>query len=266
MAMAAAAVISVLPASGAADSLPRTSQQLSEKRTQMGQGADVFGARPQAPSTNKRPTAVQAIPPPPQAPALPFTYGGSGVVNGKAIVFLDHQHRSVMVGAGDIVEGAYRVEAVERDRALLRYLPLDVVLVMPFGPAGAVAQPVVAAAPQFARDPLFVNVPDQVPLGQARPLALAIPPGSAAAKATIDLTYDADALAITGAKIVRPGRARVEMNAQTQTPSQVQLKAVAEESVQTEIGIEVMAVDAQGKSVEVRGIPAQHIISLGSAN
>src|SRR5687768_1027094 len=96
MAMAAAAVVSVLPASGAADPLARAPQQ------------------------------------PSQAPALPFTYGGSGVVNGKAIVFLEQQHRSVMVAAGDIVDGAYRVEAVQRDRALLRYLPLDVVQVMPF--------------------------------------------------------------------------------------------------------------------------------------
>jgi len=39
------------------------------------------------------------------------------------------------------------------------------------------------------------------------------------------------------------------------------LKPIGEETVLTEIGIEVTAVDAQGKSVEVRA-PSQHFISL----
>ena len=266
MAMAAA-VFSGLPASRAADPLPHTPQQLSEKRAQMGRGADVFGARPQAPSATRPLTAVQGIAPPPQAPALPFTYGGSGVVNGKAIVFLDQNHRSVMVAAGDIVDGTYRVEAVQRDRALLRYLPLDVVLVLPFGPAGTVAQPAVPAAPRVARDPLFVSLPDELPFGQERPLALGIAPGSAAARATIEITYDANEVAVSGAKIMRPGKAVVEVNSQTATPAKpVHLKAIAEEAVQTEIGIAAIAFDAQGRSVEIRGMPSQHIISLGNAN
>jgi hypothetical protein len=257
-----------IPGTQAADPLPQSAEELIRKRAQMGPRGDMFGARSWAPPRIKLKAATpqEVLPPPPQPPALPFSYGGSGVVNGKAVLFLDRQHRSVMVGIGEVVEGMYRVEAVERNRAVLRYLPLDVAQVMAFGSAGAVAQPAVPAVPPLARGPLFVNVPGELPLGRELPVALGIPPGSAAAKATIEITYDADALSISGAKILRPGRALVEVNA-TPTPSKhVHLKAIAEEAVQTEIGIEVIAFDAQGKSVEIRGLPAQHIISLGDTN
>jgi hypothetical protein len=197
----------------------------------------------------------------PLPPALPFAYGGSGVVNGRAVLFLERQNQSVPVHVGDVVQGLYRIEALERNHAVLRYLPLDVPQVMAYRSPG-LPEPLVATFPPPAQGPLFVNLPDEAPLGQEVQVALGIPPGSPAARATIELTYDAAVLSVTGARIVRPGRALIEVSkADPAGSKQIRLKAIAEETVLTEIGIEVTALDAYGKSIAV-AIPAQHLISL----
>jgi len=186
-------------------------------------------------------------------------------VNGKAVLFLEWDNRSLLVHVGDVVDGTYSVESVAHNGAVLRYLPLDATQVLAFD-AGDVPQAVIAAAPKVPQGPLFVSVPDEAPLGQEVPVALGIPPGSLAAKATIELTYDAEALSVVGAKLLRPGRALVEINAQDATPSnQLRFKAIGEETTLTEIGIQVTAVDAQGKSVAVR-VPSQHTISFVAPN
>ena len=97
-------------------------------------------------------------------------------------------------------------------------------------------------------------------------MAVTIPPGSAAAKATLELTYDAEALSVIGAKVVRPGRAVFEVSTQDRGASnRLRLKAIGEENALTEISIEAIAFDARGQNVPVR-LPSQHIISLGKAN
>ena len=254
------ACAAIFPAGQAsAEPLPQSPQDLTKSRAGIKPGADAFGTRSWAPAPKKAKAAVpEVVVTPPQPPALPYTYGGSGVVNGKWIVFLEQKHRSFMVGPGDLIDGAYRVEAVERNRALLRYLPLDVVQVLPFGGAGEAP----AAAP--VRGPLFVHVPEQLLLGRERAVPVGIAPGSGAAKATIELTYDAQVLSVRGAKIVQPGKAVVEVNAaQPATPaSQLRMKPIVEEGAQTEIGVHVTAFDGQGKKLELRGIPAVHVVNL----
>lgn len=198
-----------------------------------------------------------------QPPALPFKYGGSGVVNGQAIVFLELPHHSVMLAAGDLVDGAYRVEAIERNRVLLRYLPLDVLQPLSFGAGGEALPAGRPALPPSARGPLFVNLPDEVPLGEERPLLFGIAPGSAAARASIEIDYDEQELSVSGARIVRPGKALVEVSAQDPTRAkEIRLRAIAATALHAEIGIAVTAFDAQGKRIEVRSIPALHIVNL----
>jgi hypothetical protein len=255
------AVISGIAAAQAADPLPQSVDDWVLKRAPTGPAADVFSVGSRARQA-KPPAQTPAPPPPPEPPALPFTYGGSGIVSGKAILFLEREGGSRMVQAGDTVDTAYRVEAIERNRVLLRYLPLDVVQVMAFG-AGGMEQAAIPLLAPLARGPLFVELPDAVPLGVELPVALGIPPGSAAARATIELTYDAEVLSLSGARIVRPGRALVEVSAQDATRAkEIRLRAIAETTEHTEIGIVVTAFDAQGKSVEVRGIPALHTVNF----
>lgn len=249
----------------AGDSLPQTRADLIGKRALLGQGRDAFGGRPAVPVQKRAPAAVavEAVAPP-APPKLPFTYGGSGVVNGTPFLFLDLSGRSRMVHVGDTVDGAYQVESIQRNRAVLRYLPLGVLQVMAFGQAGEPDRlPTVAAV---AQGPLVVNVPEEAPLGREIPVAVTIPPGSAAARATIELTYDAEALSVIGAKVVRPGRAVFEVSTQDRGASkELRLKAIGEENAHTEISIEAIAFDARGQNVPVR-LPSQHIISLGKAN
>lgn len=183
-------------------------------------------------------------------------------MNGQTILFLEREGGSRMVQAGDMVDPAYRVEAIERNRALLRYLPLDVVQVMAFGAGGMeqAAPPPIAA---LGRGPLFVELPEEVQVGREHSIALGITPGSGAASATIELTYDAEALSVSGARIVQPGRALVEVSAQDATRAkELRLRAIAQTTAQTEIGIAVTAFDAQGKRVELPGIPTQHVVTL----
>ncbi len=256
----------VWPNSGllAADRPPQTPTELTNKQAPSASRGDVFGARSWAPAASQARRAAEpiALAAPPK---LPFTYGGSGMVNGKAVLFLEQENRSLLVHVGDVVDGTYSVESVAHNGAVLRYLPLDAPQVLAFE-SGGVAQPALSASRKPDQSRLFVDLPDEAPLGQEVPVALGIPPGSPAAKATIELTYDAEALSVLGAKLLRPGRALMEVTAQDPTPSkQLRFKAIGTETVLTEIGIEVTAVDAQGKSVAVR-VPAQHIISLVAAN
>ena len=148
-ALALAAIFNVQ----ANDSLPRSPAQMLEQRSEMGTGVDMFARRAWTPPPPKKKLAAPAetFAPPSKPPALPFAYGGSGVVNGTPVLFLERRNESVMVRAGDVL-GSYRVEAIQAGRAILRYLPLDIAQVLVFGSPGVV--------------PAILQVPDEAPLGE----------------------------------------------------------------------------------------------------
>ena len=262
----AAIALAVFATAAAAEPLPQSAHDWLEQRGGMGRGADVFGAPSWAGKTRaaEAPPAVVA-PAPPKPPPLPFGYGGSGRVNGKRVLFLERDNRSLLVEVGDIVDGTYRVDALDPSRAVLRYLPLNIAQVMVFG-SQEKTRPLAAATPPRVRGPLIVDVPDEVPMDREVPVVLGIPPGSVAAKATVQFNYDENALSVTGAKIVRPGRAVVEVSAQDPAPSkELRLKALDTQASSTEIGIDIMAVDAQGQSLAVK-LPPHHISLVEAVN
>jgi hypothetical protein len=63
-------------------------------------------------------------PPPPTAPPLPFTYIGKAVDEGGYEVYLARGDRTYLVRAKDVIEGAYRVDAIAPPILTLTYLPL----------------------------------------------------------------------------------------------------------------------------------------------
>jgi hypothetical protein len=65
-------------------------------------------------------------PKPPEAPPLPYTYLGQLAEEGGITLFLGRQQRTLIVRAGDILDGSYRIDAVTPQRALITYLPLDI--------------------------------------------------------------------------------------------------------------------------------------------
>ena len=72
-------------------------------------------------------------PPPPTAPALPFTYMGRMVDEGKTTVFLTRQDRSYAVKEGDVVDGSYRVDRIDGNSVTMTYLPLNMQQILAMG-------------------------------------------------------------------------------------------------------------------------------------
>lgn len=82
-------------------------------------------AAPAAAAPPAPPPQVEAAdePPPPTAP--PFPYQLVGCLNdGRPRAILNNAQRSAVVGAGEVVDGQWRVDAVEPGGLRLTYLPL----------------------------------------------------------------------------------------------------------------------------------------------
>jgi hypothetical protein len=83
---------------------------------------DVFGAK----SWYVPPPPPKALPPPPPAPPpMPFTYMGRMVEGSTTTVFLTRQDRSYVIKVGDVVDGTYRVDAIDMGGVTFTYLPLN---------------------------------------------------------------------------------------------------------------------------------------------
>lgn len=68
------------------------------------------------------------VAPPPEAPPLPFTYLGKlkdNEDNGGTRVFIATKDRNLVVKAGDVIDGTYRIEAIGPTAMTFRYLPMD---------------------------------------------------------------------------------------------------------------------------------------------
>ena len=75
-------------------------------------------------------------PPPPTAPPLPFTYLGRYQDLAKPVIFLVRGDRILLVSAGDIIEGTYRVDGIVGTALGLTYLPLNIKQTLDMGNAG----------------------------------------------------------------------------------------------------------------------------------
>ena len=239
---------------------PRNPVELrAERRGLPPRSRDLFNTPPPPPPQKSEPVPelVQA----PKAPPLPYKYDGSGVVQGKTFVYLKRQDHSFMVSPGDTLEGTYSVEAVERDHAVLRYLPLGTRQVMMYQ-AGAEVPPGLAAAASPSRPlELQVDMPAEVILGQEFVVSVALP-GAGALKATVEVGYDPEVLSMVGAGLPRPGgRAVVEVASGSTPRAQLRFKVLADSPASTDIALQVNATDAGGKRVPV-WTPKAHTVSL----
>ncbi len=64
-------------------------------------------------------------PPPPTAPPLPFTYLGKQKESGEWVVFLKRGNATYIVKPLDVIEAAYRIEAISPPSMTLIYMPLN---------------------------------------------------------------------------------------------------------------------------------------------
>lgn len=65
-------------------------------------------------------------PPPPTAPLLPIEYLGQLGKPDQVVLYLRYQNRAQSMVAGEELDNLYRLERIERGRALFRYLPMDI--------------------------------------------------------------------------------------------------------------------------------------------
>lgn len=79
---------------------------------------------PSAPAVSGT-THAPAVAPAPSAPPLPFTVMGSMNDGGQTRYFLRNADQSFVVQVGDTLLDQYRVEAIEGNRLVLRYLPMN---------------------------------------------------------------------------------------------------------------------------------------------
>lgn len=68
-----------------------------------------------------------------EMPALPFTYAGKLLDDGKYTIFLLFGERSLAVRRGDLLEGVWRVKEIHPPKITFKYLPLKLEVVMDIG-------------------------------------------------------------------------------------------------------------------------------------
>jgi hypothetical protein len=73
------------------------------------------------------------LPPPPRAPPFPYTYLGGMSDEGKLTAYFGAGERVIVARAGDVINGAYRVDSLAAGQMQLTYLPLNQQLVIPIG-------------------------------------------------------------------------------------------------------------------------------------
>jgi hypothetical protein len=107
-----------------------------------GETANAFESKswyvPPPPPPPPPPGPVLPPPPPPApvAPPLPFTYLGRYDDSVNAVIYLVRGDRVLLVHAGDVIEGTYRVEGIVGTKLDLTYLPLKIRQSLDIGHAG----------------------------------------------------------------------------------------------------------------------------------
>ncbi|MCY4757331.1 hypothetical protein NYP07_23490, partial [Pelomonas aquatica] len=77
------------------------------------------------------PARAEAAPAPPGAPPFPYQFVGR-MTDPLPRAVLNSVQRSAVVAAGDVVDGQWRVDAVEAGGLRLTYLPLGLAQFIPF--------------------------------------------------------------------------------------------------------------------------------------
>jgi hypothetical protein len=83
---------------------------------------DPFAPRSFEPAVQHAGAGARAAPP--IAPALPFTYFGKLIENGKTEVFVMRGDELISIAAGQKIDGEYRVDAITESSIVFTYLPL----------------------------------------------------------------------------------------------------------------------------------------------
>jgi hypothetical protein len=243
--------------------------------------ADLFDARPwdALAAEEGRRNAPPPLPPlPPQAPPLPFGFMGKLIEGEEVTVFLTNGARNWVVRAGDTIDGVYRVDDIGDERMTLTYLALQLPQELTIGektmrpePRGtASAVEALPAAPRASallpgQVPLLFAAPSRATVGTELIVRLALPAGSVARQARIELAYDPAALTAAGVPTPDAGRMVVELGAAAPL-AQVRFRVIAQSPTSARIGIvRAVATDAGGRHLSLAA-PDAHSVQIVAAD
>jgi hypothetical protein len=112
--------------------LPRLSERLERAPTVADEVKDLFAA-----TSWDRPSGGQgarpAKPAAPTAPAFPYAIAGTLVDGDGLMVVFAKQNQDFVVRVGDVLDGDYRIDSIDRQSITVTYLPLRVTQVLPMG-------------------------------------------------------------------------------------------------------------------------------------
>lgn len=105
----------------------------AQARAAWGEAAPVTAATAPPPTPA---TPAADAPPPPSAPPFPYQLVGR-LTDGATRAVLNNAQRSAVVGVGEVVDGQWRVDAIEPTGLRLTFLPLGLSQLIPFAPPSA---------------------------------------------------------------------------------------------------------------------------------
>lgn len=94
--------------------------------------ADLFGPKAKPIVRAAPPAAAEPAPP----PSLPFRYVGRYTEGESMMVFLSANDRSFLSKAGDVLDGAFKLESIDDKQILFTHLPSNQSLTLSMGEPG----------------------------------------------------------------------------------------------------------------------------------
>jgi hypothetical protein len=241
--------------------------RLAQRTSRSNAAGDPFESRGWT-APRERPREVAPEPVVEQAPPLPFRYLGKWTERNRVAVVLGREGRNYIAAVDEVLDGTYRIDAIENNRVVLTYLPLGEKQSLAFdtaSSAGGGALP--ATRMQDAEAALHVVIPPQAAVAEEFTILLSLDPRQSASveRGNVELHYDPKVLNATVAGTTRltssaarpdTGRVQIELAGghvgHSGPATAVKLRVVAEAPTTTQIRLTaVSASDAEERNLAV---------------
>jgi hypothetical protein len=240
--------------------------RLTQRTSRSNAAGDPFESRGWT-APRERPREVAPEPVVEQAPPLPYRYLGKWTERNRVAVVLGREGRNYIAAVDEVLDGTYRIDAIENNRVVLTYLPLGEKQSLAFETASGAGGAMPATRMQDAEAALRVVIPPQAAVAEEFTILLSLDPRQSASveRGNVALHYDPKVLNATVAGTTRlassaarpdPGRVQIELAGgyvgHSGPATAVRLRVVAEAPTTTQIRLmAVSASDAEERNLAV---------------